>query len=209
VVFFPPSQFFWKLPFPRKNPPDDPDINMAFLVQNGRAVFWPVYKGSFERWDQELPETSWTADSLQTIQDYQDLARSVDYLQERKDIDPEKLAFYTVSTTPSGIINVALEDRFKAAVLAYYGLPPYRHWQPEHDPINFAPRVHVPVLMINSANDPVLPLETSQKPLYQLLGTPLKDKRHHPYDTPNHGVPLEMFKGVMLSWLDQYLGKVR
>ena len=63
--------------------------------------------------------------------------------------------------------------------------------------------------MINSRNDSFLPLEASQRPLFRLLGTPEKDKLHLVYDVPKHGVPPEVFKKDMLSWLDQYLGKVR
>jgi hypothetical protein len=77
------------------------------------------------------------------------------------------------------------------------------------DPINFVPRVRLPVLMINSRNDPFYLLETSQKPMFEFLGTPKKDKRHRLYNAPGHGVPQDMFENCMLSWLDQYLGKVR
>jgi len=49
---------------------------------------------------------------------------------------------------------------------------------PEIDRINFAPQVRVPVLMVNGRYDYTFPLEASQKPLFRLLGTPEKDKRH-------------------------------
>jgi hypothetical protein len=142
------------------------------------------------------------------IEWYQDLARSVDYLQERPEIDRDKLAYYTVSSHNTAAVNTALEDRFKAAVFCVCGLPRYPRPVAAVEAIDFAPRVHIPVLMINSRNDPFLQLRTSQRPLYGLLGTPQKDKDHLLYDVPGHGVPVDMFKEKMLSWLDRYLGKV-
>jgi len=42
---------------------------------------------------------------------------------------------------------------------------------PEVDPFNFAPRVRQPTLMLNGRYDFAFPVETSQLPLFQLLGT--------------------------------------
>lgn len=74
--------------------------------------------------------------------------------------------------------------------------------------MNFAPRVRVPMLMISGRNDFLRPVETSQRPLLELFGTPPEDKRlavleggHVPVDT--HGLVRET-----LDWLDRYLGPV-
>jgi hypothetical protein len=40
------------------------------------------------------------------------------------------------------------------------------------DPFNFAPRVELPVLMLNGEYDQVYPLETAARPLFDALGTP-------------------------------------
>jgi dipeptidyl aminopeptidase/acylaminoacyl peptidase len=135
----------------------------------------------------------------------------VDYLQERRDvIDLDKLAYYGASWGATmGIVNLALDDRIKVAVLAYGGLPRGKSPLPELDLINFVPRVRVPVLMINSRNDPFFPFQTSQVPMLNLLGAPREDKRLVPYNVAGHGVPQYMFYNEMLSWLDKYLGKVR
>jgi serine/threonine protein kinase/formylglycine-generating enzyme required for sulfatase activity len=204
VIFFPWSNYWEQRSFPRENPPDP----IAFIVRSGRAVLWPVYKGSCERWEQDPWTNGWGVRSSWNICCHQDLARSVDYLQERSDIDRDRLAFYDVSSMGPGIRSLAMEDRFKVAVLIACGLPPFRIPRPEIDLINFAPRVRVPVLMINSRNDPIGPLQTSQLPLYRLLGTPPDEKRHRAYDVAGHGIPLDMYKKEMFSWLDQYLGKV-
>ena len=47
-----------------------------------------------------------------------------------------------------------------------------------------------------------------QEPMYRLLGTPLKDKRHILYDVPGHSVPQDEAAKETLAWLDKYLGPV-
>ena len=42
-----------------------------------------------------------------------------------------------------------------------------------------------PVPMINAKYDFLLPVDTSQKPVFWLLGTPEKDKRHLTIGTAN------------------------
>src|SRR5262249_44030436 len=180
VIFFPGANYFDSKSFPRENPP--PEI--AFLVRSGRAVLWPVYKGACERWVQPPPpqEHGLRAWRELAIQWYQDLARSLDYLQERSDIDQEKLAYYGLSR--GGVvanIHLAVDDRIKVGVLVSGGLltssllPYATSWNttPETSTINFVSRVRVPLLMLNGCNDPIFPLETSQQPMYRLLGTPL------------------------------------
>jgi dienelactone hydrolase len=185
------------------------------MVRSGRAVLYTVYKGIYDRWVEESPlvpqEMSWGTELMWRIYWYQDFARSVDYLQERHDvIDPDKLAYLGASWGASmGLINLALDDRCKAAVLAFGGLPLSKIALPELDHLNFAPRVHVPVLMINSQNDPFFPLETAQRPLLKLLGTPPQDKVHRFYNVSGHGVPDHMWENELLSWLNKYLGEVR
>jgi hypothetical protein len=101
VVFFPGANYFDTKSFPRENPPSE----VAFLVRSGRAVLWPVYKGSCERWVQHPPlqEHGRRAWRDLVIQWYQDLARSLDYLQERSDIDQEKLAYFGTSRGAGGV----------------------------------------------------------------------------------------------------------
>ncbi|MFH1755287.1 MAG: hypothetical protein ABIA59_06245, partial [Candidatus Latescibacterota bacterium] len=100
------------------------------------------------------------------------------------------------------------DTRFKAAVLMLGGLPT---WQlnSAFDPINFAPRVLIPVLMLNGRYDYIFPYETSQRPLFNLLGTPGENKRHVLFETAHsiHGYRHEMIKET-LDWLDTYLGPV-
>ncbi|HSP06117.1 MAG TPA: hypothetical protein VLR94_03020 [Acidobacteriota bacterium] len=79
---------------------------------------------------------------------------------------------------------------------------------PEVDPVNFAPHVRIPVLMVNGREDFDLPYATAQVPLFQMLGTPDADKRPVVLEgghIPPH--PEQAIK-VVLDWLDERLGPV-
>jgi eukaryotic-like serine/threonine-protein kinase len=179
-----------------------------FLIKSGRAVMFPIYKGTFERWEY-APERGSIADRDETIEQAKDSRRSIDYLETRPELDMNRLAYYGFSWGASeAAIVAAIENRFKVAVLASGGLPSRWKPRPEVDPINFAPHIKIPVLMINGRYDYVLPLETSQKPLFRLLGTPAGDKRHVVLES-GHGLPpAPLFKEI-LDWLDHYLGPVK
>ena len=62
--------------------------------------------------------------------------------------------------------------------------------------------------MVNGNRDFIFPLETSQLPLFRLLGTPEKDKRHLIQDA-GHGPLNQEIIRESLEWLDRYLGPVR
>ena len=76
-----------------------------------------------------------------------------------------------------GPITIALDPRIKAGVLLMGGLFGGKS-APEVDAFNFAPRARVPILMLNGDQDFIFPLQTSQRPLFQGLGTPSADKKH-------------------------------
>ena len=61
--------------------------------------------------------------------------------------------------------------------------------------------------MLNGRYDYLFPLETSQIPLYNLLGTPEEHKDHKVYESA-HGVPRKERIREILDWLDRYLGPV-
>jgi dienelactone hydrolase len=140
---------------------------------------------------------------------YWDLARSVEYLQTRKDIDTSKLGFYSISWGAAHTPRLlALETRFKAAALLSGGL---LNAQPrEVDSWNFAPRYHVPTLMVNGRQDFALPYETNQKPFFEAFGTPAADKRLVLYEG-GHRNPVTRpdLLGEILAWFDRYLGPVQ
>lgn len=103
-----------------------------------------------------------------------------------------------------GAIVSAGEPRFKAVVLHVAGLM-FQRALPEVDQINYLPRVTQPTLMLNGELDFFFPVETSQKPMFELLGTAEEDKRYRVYPG-GHSVPRVGVIREALAWLDRYLG---
>ena len=82
---------------------------------------------------------------------------------------------------------------------------------PEADEANFTPRVTVPILMINGRYDIIFPVDVSQVPFLELLGTPSEGKTHLLFDS-GHVVVANHFDDAMramVSWLDGVFGTVR
>jgi eukaryotic-like serine/threonine-protein kinase len=179
-----------------------------FVIRSGRAMLFPVFKGTYER--RVEPPTTDLQRRTQMVRWVQDLSRAVDYLETRPDLDHARLGFAGVSFGARlSSVLLPLESRLKAAVLYEGGLHTGQS-PPEADPVNFAPRVTVPVLMLNGRYDYTFPLETSQKPMFRLLGTPEKDKRHIVYETAHdvNVVRTEVVREV-LDFLDKYFGPVQ
>ncbi len=180
---------------------------LSFLMANGRAVLYPVYKGTFER---QL-KSSFAMDSYQyveyRIQLVKDFKRSIDYLETRPDIDTNNLAYigYSWGTRMAPII-LAVEDRLKTAVLVIGGLETGR--RPEINNSSYIRKVRLPALMLNGKYDMAFPYETSSKPMFDLMGTPDEDKVQKIYEA-DHFVPLNEYIKETLAWLDRYLGPVK
>jgi dipeptidyl aminopeptidase/acylaminoacyl peptidase len=97
-----------------------------------------------------------------------------------------------------------MEPRLSLGVIFMGGvyLQPSR---PEADAVNFAPHVKAPVLMLNGRYDYFFPTDSSQEPLFDLLGTPAEHKRRIVYEA-SHNIPRhEMIKEVV-NWMEKYWG---
>jgi dienelactone hydrolase len=187
-----------------------PGPDVAFLAKSGRLVIYPVYKGTFER---ITPETERGLSAIETLS-YRDLQidlvrevrRAVDYLTSRGDVDIRRVAYYGLSWgAVLGPIALALEPRFRTAVLASGGL----YWmpmRPEADPANFLPRATQPALVVNGEYDWFYP-PTSREKFFQLLGS--RDKKSVQIAGVGHAGPGAPMMGETLAWLDQHLGPVR
>ena len=180
-----------------------------FIVKSGRAVVHPIYKSTYERQDSLRSDY---ADKSNFYKDHviawaKDLRRSIDYLETRSDIDTAKVAYYGVSWGGYlGGLMPAVEPRLKAVVLLVAGLE-FQQGLPEVEPINFLPRIKVPVLMLNGQYDHYFPVETAQRPMFRLLGTP-PDKKRQVISEGGHFVPRTQLVKETLDWLDRYLGPV-
>jgi dienelactone hydrolase len=196
---------------PSENFPYSPE--REFIIKSGRALLFPVYKGTYERSGDiqrirpEGKNTVFFRDIV--VQMSKDLRRSIDYLETREDIDTNKLAYVGLSWGGIlGPIMMTTENRFKTGIFLKGGICACERHQ-AIDPANFAPRVKVPVLMLSGEHDSILPLETAQKPLFNLLGS--SEKRHITYPG-GHGLAWEYRKDYeqdIRDWLDHYLGPVK
>jgi dienelactone hydrolase len=185
-----------------------------FLMRSGRVVAQPIFKGAYERDDATFSTThgSLLDNSAGTkYRDYQikwmqELSRTIDYLETREDIDSDRLGYYGFSWGGmSAPIALAVEERIDAAVLNVGGLWDIYRCLPEVDPLNFVTRVRSPVLMLNGEYDIVFPLETAQKPMFELLGTDAAHKKHY-VTSAGHIVPRDVLIRETLDWFDLYLG---
>lgn len=212
VVFVPgsnawivPGANFWSPPF------DQFPFAADFIVRDGRAVAFPILKGSFERRDEigiawQQWHTQKGRDRL--IQVMQDLSRSLDYLETRGDIDSTAFALFSVSLGGTlAPITLVLEPRWRGAAFAVGGFS-IRNWKfrPEVDPGLYLSRVDRPVLMMNGAMDSFVPLETHALPFYDRLGT--TDKKFYREPAAHFVSPTTLYRET-LDWLDAHLGPAR
>lgn len=187
VVYFPGSNAYEQPRFE-----DGYWEDFDYLAKSGRVLVRPILAGMYERIDatvgfqERLPKT------------IKDLARTLDYLESRDDIDTDRVVYMGLSY--GGLmapIMLAAEDRFSAAVLLAGGLSGSLT-------ARFAPRVTLPVLMLGGRYDTTFPAETHQKGLRDLLGTPEEDKRLVLYDAGHLPLPRGKMIREILAWLDRY-----
>ena len=182
---------------------------LSFVIKNGRAALYPVYKGTFERGNPALTPIHYGAEThayteflTQVVKDFR---RCIDYLETRPDIDSGKIAYYGMSWGGAfGAIIPAVESRIRTSILMA-GLMDNRA-RPEAAPINYVTRVRTPTLMLNGKYD--AELETGIKPMFALLGTPAEHKQLKLYET-DHIPPRAEYIKETLAWLDKYLGPVK
>jgi hypothetical protein len=182
----------------------------SFIVRSGRALVFPIYKSTFERRDSlqsDVPNTS-VAYKDHVVMWVKDLGRTIDYLETRTDMRADRIAYLGASWGGLlGGILPAVQTRVRVVVLNVGGMA-MEQALPEADQLNYLPRVTQPVLMLNGEFDNYFPIETAQKPMFRLLGTPPGDKKMIVYPS-GHLVPRVEFMKETLAWLDQYLGPVR
>jgi len=201
VVFFPSARV---LDIPSSETLGDMKF-MDYVIRSGRAVLYPVYKGTYER---PAPEPGMdTAGGRETlIQDSKDLGRSIDYLETRTDIDRNRIGYLGISMGAAlGVNFAAVEDRLKAVVWldgGFYSEKPL----PGTSQADFAPHVKAPTLLISGKFDWIF---MGKDALVRILGTPAADKKAIVFETAHDAADQrgDMVREV-LAWLDKYLGKV-
>jgi formylglycine-generating enzyme required for sulfatase activity/predicted esterase len=200
LVFWPgaAAQFFHSI--------DAMRFQLDFALRNGRAVVMPVLKGTLDRRLSSRPSWDTHTGRDLAIEQVREFRRAIDYLETRSDIETEKLGYAGFSWGGRvGAIVLAVEERFKVAVLNQAGINPTNH--PDIDVVNFLPHVDTPVLHFSGRYDTDFRYETSSKPFFDRLGTDTKDKKHVVEPT-GHFVAPAIATGETLDWLDKYLGPV-
>ncbi|MBA2414164.1 MAG: SUMF1/EgtB/PvdO family nonheme iron enzyme, partial [Burkholderiaceae bacterium] len=180
---------------------------LAPITKSGRAAFGVVIKGYIERLRPEgyVEPDPRTAEYREKIVNWTiDVRRGLDYLETRDDLDTSRIAFLGASAgARSGLILAAVENRYRSIAWLGAGLrKSWVQWIAEANPINFAPHIQAPKLMVHGRYDENLPLKTQAEPLYKLLREP---KRLVLYDG-GHSPPMEFFVPAVNTWLDETLG---
>ena len=186
---------------------EDAEMRFAgFLVKSGRVLVFPVYKSTFER--QDAVKSPWPGEAVQyrdhLVMWVKDVRRAIDYLATRPDIAADRVAYFGFSWGGAlGATIPAVEPRIKVVVLDGAGFL-MQHYLPEVDPLNFAPRVRQPVLVLNGKYDAIFPLDTSLQPMFRAFGTPVGKKRLVLFDS-GHVVPYSSLVQETIAWLDANL----
>lgn len=187
-----------------------------FFIKDGRAVMYPIYKGTYERGNPHY----WRLHGQVSTRKYFELVvklvldfrKCIDYLETRQDINQDKIAYYSYSWGGELIsIIAAVEDRLRLNIINTGGMRGFDDGGkifPWADPINYVTRVKIPTLMLNGEYDMIYQYDKVVKPMYDLLGTAQKDKRLITYPT-DHFVPRNELITESLKWLDRYFGPVK
>ncbi|TXK64350.1 SUMF1/EgtB/PvdO family nonheme iron enzyme [Alkalisalibacterium limincola] len=181
-------------------------LHVEPFLRSARVVVYPVYKGTFHR--RGNPPSGPIASRDLLIQQVKDLRRTLDYLHTRDDIDTQRIAFHGLSYGGWRAPYVlAVEERFATAMLISAGIPA-RALAEEIQPQDYLPRVKVPVLMLNGREDFTFPLERSQRPFFERLGTPSAHKRHVALDWGHLPPGYLQVSRELVAWADTWLGPV-
>jgi cephalosporin-C deacetylase-like acetyl esterase len=98
---------------------------VEFILKSGRALIYPVYKGTYDR---NSGLKTYVSDTSNQYRDFmiaqsKDLGRAIDYVESRADLDADRLAYIGISWgSKLGPIMVAMEKRLKTAVFFVGGL---------------------------------------------------------------------------------------
>ena len=203
IIFFPGSNALNTDSF--ENGIENRMKRLSYLLSEGYAIIHPIYKSTYERRDDIKSDYPDETDGYKNavIKWGKDYKRAIDYIESRDDMDMDKLSYYGISWGGS-IANIllAIDDRVKNSVLYVAGIE-FQTCKKEVDKFYYTSRIKIPVLMVNGKYDHFFPLETSQIPMFKLLGTPEEDKKHYVYET-GHYVPRDELIKLHLDWLKKY-----
>jgi formylglycine-generating enzyme required for sulfatase activity len=163
--------------------PQSIETQFAGFIRTGRAVFVVVLEGYLERDGRNVWEAPLSSGSIEYVDAYKrhiiDMRRGLDFLMSRDDVDPSRIAFYGTSFGGPFFVLPAIESREKrygAVMLLSAGISKWN--EQDHilaRPIDFAPLIQGPKLLVHGRYDEAHPLKTAAKPLHELLTVPKND----------------------------------
>ena len=162
-------------------------------MSEGYAIFLPIYLSTYERVDEVKSDYPNESDNYKdhVIKWGKDYKRTIDYIVSREDMVASNLTYHGLSWGGyMANILLAIDERVKSATLYVAGLA-FQKSKKEVESYHYTTRITMPVLMLNGEFDQFFPLETSQIPMFKLLGTKEEDKKHYVSKT-GHFVPKEV-----------------
>jgi formylglycine-generating enzyme required for sulfatase activity/dienelactone hydrolase len=180
-------------------------LRMAeFWIRSGRALVYPVYQGTYERRIAQPLGLNGSRDLI--VQRTKEVRRTLDYLEERQDIDRRRIGYYGLSLGANQApFALATDSRFRLAVLFAGGLrgaPAAAEVQTE----SYLPRVRLPLLFVGGRQDFLFPHSSSQLPFFEAIGS--ADKRLYVFEGGH--IPIEFNQVIreILEFTDQRMGAV-
>ena len=180
------------------------NTRVDFFLKGGRALIWPSYYSTFGRGEVKAENVQTRRQVFSYIMI--DAQIACDYIDTRKDLDAERIAFAGVSW--GGFVApyiLAIEERIKLGILILFGVQSSNEY-PEFDQINYLPRVKIPMLLLSGRYDPDYSMKQRQA-FYDFLGTPENEIEWKTYES-THYIPRKDLINESLNWLDKYFGPV-
>ena len=174
---------------------------MDILSSEGWCVLVADFYGFGER-KKAGQEPQWWRSGSYTMQAVTDQRRGIDFLFSRPEVDTTKVALMGGSMGGYfGTFVAGLESRFTTVVLTVTGAWPRGATDDSlarfiHT-LNFAPRVSVPILMVNATGDG----RASGEELYNAMPEP---KQQIWYES-EHYLPPREYNEDILNWLHEHL----
>jgi len=193
---------------------------VEMLVESGRAIVWPILDGTHERYDgsaftESDPFAAGRQRRREIMVHREEIGRTIDFLDASPEFDGDRVGMLAAS---AGVVFIAphllaTEDRFRAAVFLGGGVSPFNPDRilPFRNPNTYWPRITLPVFLAHGRYDVAArfaPPETVGNTLYDILGTPERDKKLAVYEMAHWPFPPVVLARDLLPWLDRYLGEV-
>lgn len=176
------------------------------ILRSGRAVIWPIWYGTYSRYDgfNEVPSINdYLAVRNKRFQAWvRETAAVLEYLGAPEFSDKVGWLGLSYGAMSPMSMTYLFPSRFGAAILMSGGDLIVEPWQ-----VTFYRRLHVPVLMLNGRYDPIVSRGQARR-FYDGIGTPAEDKRLVLYETGHWPLPRNEIAREIGDWLDRYLGPV-